>query len=239
MTREISNDGNVLINYLDQFNLKDSLKNPQYINSLKSMHKKAYGYLLFVAEMEQLQASGISMTSSSLLYYKETGSDLIQSIFCWTLGSYKTANIMLRSSIETFLKAVLGNTNEEIYDEKSIYRLFEIASDHPCFGSDLGKELFGTIHSMYKELCMVAHSAKNIDLGTIASLDFLPRFDLKLSNSFNSKFLRLLDTILGFIMLNHSNEIQKMHSLNKSVFLSTITFTTKRKITEVLAVSQS
>ncbi|MFD0682414.1 MULTISPECIES: hypothetical protein [unclassified Paenibacillus] len=234
MSREISQDAAVLTTYLKDFDLSESISNPQYLNYLKSMHKKSYGYLLFLAELEQQYKEISLVTELSITYYKETASDLMQSIFCWSVGSYKTANLTLRSAIETFLKAILGNDNAGIYDEKSVYKIFEIASQHSFFLNDIGKNYYTTIHALYKELCMFAHSARNVDLGSIASLNLLPRYDHKMSSNFNSFYLKLLDSILGIILLNYNALINNMHPLNKGIFLSTMTLKTKKEIFEAI-----
>ncbi|WP_055106883.1 hypothetical protein [Paenibacillus ihumii] len=232
MSRKISQDADLLIEYLREFDLNDCLKEDNYIILLKSMHRKAYGYLLFIAELEVLQRNVKIISDLSLIYYKETTSDIIQSLFCWATGSYKAANIMLRSSIETFLKATLGTENEEIYDEKSIYKLFEKASEHEFFSSSVGLNKYGIIHGIYKDLCKFAHSARDINLGTITSINLLPRFNQKLAKEYNVVFLKLLDSILSVTLLNFETVVNQMHSLNKDLFLSTLTLNDKKEIFE-------
>lgn len=234
MSREITEDVAVLTKYLTEFNLGKSVCNPDYINNLKSMHKKAFGFLLFFVELNKQNSEEPVLSKISIRYLNETGSDIIQSLFSWAVGSYKSANMMLRSSIETFLKAIIGNEDDKIYDEKSVYTIFENAKLHSFFTSELGKKKLQIMHSVYRELCMISHSAREIELGTITSLNHLPRYDRDLARKYKSVYHRQIEAMLCMILFNFYRNVLKMHPLNRDTFLSTVTLTTKKEVFDII-----
>ena len=58
-------------------------------------------------------------------YIVESSSDILSGVFHSINGSYKSARIMLRSSIETFLKGFCEQDIEGILEEKRIYVIFD------------------------------------------------------------------------------------------------------------------
>lgn len=235
MSREIAKDCELFIDYIRKYNLSHLCDNEQFIIDLKTMHRKVYGYLLFTAELCQQNQSSKSFDQMVIDYFKETGSDLMQSIFSWANGSYKSSKLLLRSSIETFIKACLGDEDREVFEEKSLYKLFDIAKNHSYFKGEIRDRHFERIHNSYKILCMTAHSAPTIELASISSMKMLPRYDFKLSREFSNLFNNTLESMLSSILLNFHSIVHSMHMLNKSVFLSTLTLTSKKEIMEYIS----
>lgn len=233
MSREVSNDCGILISFLKEYSLTQLFENPQYVTELKSVHKKVYGYLLFITEIEQRTLD----SNMALEYYKESGSDLMQSIFCWANGSYKSSKLMLRSAIETFIKASLGNDIPEVFEEKSLYRLFDLAKSHRCYSGEIREKYFNKIHSSYKILCMTAHSAPTIDLATVSSMKMLPRYDSSSSKEYSILLINVIESVLSLILINHYSTVHSMHTLNRDIFLSTLTLTSKREIIESMSIA--
>lgn len=227
MSREISEDSKLLINFLKEFSFLKQIENEEFQNKVKSLHKKTYGYLLFIAELNQQKSEQKDL---NIWYFQESGSDLLQSIFCWVTGSYKSANLMLRSSIETFLKAILGENDNSIYEEKSMYKIFDLAYESVMFRGDIRNRYLNEIHSRYKDLCAVAHSDQNIPLGTITSLKWLPQYDENISKQYHSLSLKLVELYLGVLLLSFHDSYLNMHALNKDIFLSAVSTTIKKEI---------
>jgi hypothetical protein len=230
MVREISTDVTTFIEFLRDYNLSDQLNNQKYLEHLKTMHKKAYGYILFIAELDIMFEE--TLNEDILKSFKEAGSDIMQSIFCWANGAYKPAKLLLRSALETYVKASVGFQSGEIFEEKSIYKIFETAKESNFYKSEIGNRNYHIIHDAYKVLCMTAHNSLSIDLGSINSMKLLPRFDTKISNEFKSLFLKVLEAKLANLLLNFHVEFHKMHPMNRVLFLSTISLSSKREIFE-------
>ncbi|MCM3623982.1 hypothetical protein M4D70_17280 [Brevibacillus borstelensis] len=235
MSREITKDCDKLIYYLKEYDLTPLCNNNEYIIDLKSMHKKVYGYLLFTTELEQQNQSISCINDMVIDYFKESGSDMMQSVFSWANGSYKSSKLLLRSSIETFVKACIGNDDQEVFEEKSLYKLFDTAKDHSYFSGDPREKYFERIHNSYKVLCMTAHSAPTIDLASISAMKILPRYDAKASKEFSKLFTSTIEAMLSTAFLNYHSTVNNMHLFNRSIFLSSLSLTSKREISEYIS----
>ena len=127
MTREISADFQILEEFIQKFNLSTIAGNQELLRQIKPMHKKLYSLMTFVVEVSYSNKNGNLFTDNGLRYLKESVSDLGQALFCWIQGAYKPSNLILRSSIETFIKSISGEKEPTIYKEKSMYKVFDIA----------------------------------------------------------------------------------------------------------------
>lgn len=92
--------------------------NEEFVDEFKKVHKKALGYLVIYSEMEKQNITRRHLDNKALFYLKESVSDVLQSVFAWVNGAYKAADLLLRSSIENFNKAIIGNVNNDVYTEK-------------------------------------------------------------------------------------------------------------------------
>lgn len=92
-----------------------------------------------------------------LCLFSEHFSDLVGSLACAIHGNYKSANFLLRSSVENIVRGMAGVTSQMAVQTTSVYKLFEIASTEPLF---LGKaeSHFKAMHQIYGELCLFVHS---------------------------------------------------------------------------------
>ncbi|WP_017754235.1 hypothetical protein [Calidifontibacillus oryziterrae] len=230
MSREISQDCKQLIDFFQNYNFGAYLSNHIFKERLTSMHKKVFGFLTFIAEVEFQNSQEKFIDLKSLDYLKESGSDLIQSLFCWVNGTYKPAEMLLRSSIETYIKAILGNTDDEVFKEKSMYKLFDLAKDHPFFkGNTRKEEYFSIIHSNYKMLCMTTHTATIDNLISVDTLKLLPRFNPKTSEQFSQLYLSTVNMFLGVVLINFHASIYNMHPINRTNFFDTIPLAIKKQ----------
>lgn len=232
MSREVSIDSKKLVEFFKNYNIESQFLNTLFETELKSMHKKIYGFLLFVMEVEYQNSQESFIEEKSLFYLKESSSDMMQALFCWVNGAYKPAELMLRSSIETYLKAVIGNTFEEIYNEKSMYKIFDLAKVHSFFSSDISNKSFATIHNNYKILCMTAHTADINKLSSLTTMRLLPMFNGKQSKAYTKLFINTLDAMLASLFNNYYSKVYSMHPMNLSAFVSTIPLAMKKEIHE-------
>jgi hypothetical protein len=234
MTREISQDCMQLISFFQTYNFESQLANSKFKSELTTMHKKVFGYLTFIAEVEFQNSQVKFLNDKSIGYFKESGSDLIQSLFCWVNGTYKPAEMLLRSSIETFIKAILGISDDKIFIEKSMYKLFELVGDHTFFKGDYRKEEYlARIHSNYKLLCMTTHTATLDNLISVDTLKLLPRFNSKTSEHFSSLYLSTINMILGTVLINFRDKVFNMHPKNRTNFFDAIPLKIKNEIMSI------
>ncbi len=228
MSRRISDDFTAFNNYVTNYNLSAYISSPQQIEACKAMHKKLFGLLVISAELS-LQKE----CESSTPFLNETASDLLLSLFCVAQGMYKPAKLQLRCSIENFLKAVIMISRPEITDEKSVYAIFEIATNDEHFSTSFGKKCVESLHNDYAILCRTVHSDPNA-LNPTNALEYLPRYNPEILQEISTLFVRIVDTCSSILYLNFPKAVDKMHPDNKKDFLDSLTRTAKRNVVKTL-----
>ncbi len=227
MSREVRADFEKLEDFFKEVSLADHFSNRKFVEHLKTMHKKAYAILLYTCERDFQKSQ--ELDEHAIDYVNETLSDLLQVTYCWCNGLYKTSQLQLRSAIEMFVKGIAGNENEKVFEEKNVYRVFELAKDTSWFSSALGAQYLINLHQVYAELCAAVHGAKQINLELISALGSIPNYDDRKASELVAQFCRTLDYIIGIILLN-SHVINNMHHVNRQSFLDALPRTMKSEI---------
>lgn len=231
MSRIMSQDAEKLKEFLNTYTLNSQFANSDFGNQLVSIHKKVFGYLIFCSEMEFQNVNESKLDETCRSYINESLSDIIQAYFCWINGAYKGANLLLRSSIETFIKAVIGITDNSVYVEKSVYKIFEMAEANPFLQKSQQNTNYSVLlHNEYGELCKYTHTATKKNMVEISALGMLPKFDVVQSKTFTKNILRVLNILLGFLLNNFPNIVYSMHVNNQRVFFEAIPNTIKKEI---------
>ncbi len=192
MTRVFENDFHEFETYLEQYNLQSVCKSEDYKKALRKSHKRFLAFLYatsFVLYRESestpdiLNDSYLCQNSSKHSLLLSVKADLNSSIFCSTHGTYKAANVCLRSSIENFIRYIAGIWITEAYNEMSIFNLFDY-SRSVLFFTD---ESLGRLRAIYKELCKYVHSDDSVQCD-ISVLAQLPHIDTKQLNLWEEKY---------------------------------------------------
>ena len=118
MGKYANEDTDKLRQYFEDYELKHIFLNAEFVGEFKKVHKKALGYLVIYSEMEKQNTVRKYLDDKALFYLKESVSDVLQSVFAWVNGAYKASDLLLRSSIENFNKAIIGNVNIDVYIER-------------------------------------------------------------------------------------------------------------------------
>lgn len=227
MSREITADFSSLEAFIRSFNLSSICDEPDLLSSLKPLHKRMFSLMTFVAELDQEKHGEIYISAEGLVYLKESASDLGQALFCWLQGAYKPANLILRSSIETFIKSLAGQENNSVFSEKRVYQVFELASETKYF-KGLCSNSFSNIHSSYKRLCLMAHSAGVANMSHISALKTFPVFSPQEAPKFCNEFVSILNMVLSILYVNFFKFIHTMHHQNFNNFVCSVPKSIKR-----------
>src|SRR5690554_4190998 len=174
--RIVKEDFDDLKKYIECFNISPLLKDKNYLNFISTCHKKYYSFFIASIEFESCY------NSNSYKFVKETNSDLATSLFHIMTGSYKSARLLLRSSIECFLKSFTLDSLSDIDKEKSVYEIFDKVKNLSYFKNEPQKSEFKIIHNTYKELCKDVHASDKINMAQIDALDLLPSYSEKDAN---------------------------------------------------------
>jgi len=217
VARETADDFASLLTYLESYSLKHNLVENQFCNELKVWHKKLFSLLVFEAEARHIK-DDVVFAVHGLPYLGESCSDFAQACFCWMHGAYKPSAIMLRSGIETFVKASVCDARPDLLLESSVFRLMDAACEEPAFQGNAAV-LFDRLRQEYGTLCAVVHTATENDFGNIGALRLFPKFESTHATSLVRQACLILDRILGVLLQRGRKLLPKFHHRNRENFL--------------------
>lgn len=227
MTRECSTDFNKIIEYVDGYKISDNLTHTEYVQSLKRMHKCYFSAISWSAELQHEGEKFLSEYSNSnediVFRLSETVSDLGSSFFNWINGNYKTSRVMLRVSIENFVRAISGLEAKSQLTEKSVYKVFDIASKQTIFNGAATfatKSCYENLHNEYKVLCADAHTATVQNMERLTSLADFPAFQNEKSNGTADIYIRVSKNITSIFCIVFNEFFHSMHHRNRENILN-------------------
>ena len=229
MSRRIGEDFLKLNEFLGGYTLYTYNSCQEEIEECKTMHKKLYGLMVFIAEYCH-QNSSTSFVSE---YLDEMASDLLLSLFNWVQGMYKPAKLELRCGIENFLKSILSIDTPTAIKEKSVYEIFDLAKADKHFDGKFGQTRINQIRNIYVILCRTVHSSPS-EIHSTSALNLLPKYEKSLSQEVVKLFIDILENCLGILYFNYPIIVDSMHPENKKDFFDCLSKTTKSKIYEIL-----
>lgn len=216
MSRIVKKDFEELVNYIENFNLKSLLNESGYSAHISSYHKKYFSFFVLTTELEN------SIPEKEYLYLKEANSDLVTSLFHLMTGNYKSCKLLIRSSIECFLKGFALSFIPDINQEKSVYELFDKIKALSYFEKEPFKSEFKNVHNLYKLLCKDVHTAEKVNMADINSLDFFPKYSKRKANQIIDVILKLIPTYCFLLANKYNNEFHKIHHSHKDLIISSI-----------------
>lgn len=225
MSREIKSDFSNLKDFIAKYNLRELSTNAEFINILSKQHKKFYSYLTGIAELSSLyhdKSINPLIAEKQINYILESCSDIGCSLFEMVHGAYKASKMMLRSSIETFLKGFNLDDIPNLDQEKSIFKVFEKVKVLPFFLTEPQNKIFGKIHSVYKVLCQDTHTATTINMLQITALKYFPTFNLNEAEKVSKYLIELVSLYNSLICIKYNNHFHRMHHRNKENIIKNI-----------------
>src|SRR5690554_3263516 len=140
MSREVKNDFLILKQFIEVYSLRNILDD-DFVISLSRFHKKYYAYLTVVGELQNSSENDElqNLSKEQLLFISESCSDIGTSFFNLFHGAYKSSKLILRSSIETFIKGFTMDEYQNVTKETSLYEIFRVVKTLEFFQSDLAK----------------------------------------------------------------------------------------------------
>lgn len=224
MSREIPSDLKALLGFFEQYSLKVLEGNGHFVSTISRVHKKYFSFLTFIAEINRQGPDQVqpSISDCQKEYLTESCSDIGNAIFVMVHGAYKPSRMMLRSSIETFLKGFNADEIQNILTEKSIFAMFESVKRLPFFQVDPAKSILASLHADYKELCKDIHTATKANMEHLTALEYFPAYNKKASDSISEICSRLTSNFLTLACLKYKYVFLKMHHLNRENVLVSV-----------------
>ena len=139
-------------------------------NFFKPVHKYIFSYMNYIHEINNEEDY---LPKESLCYLNESLSDIIQSVHSFSLGMIKPSELILRSSIENFIRAISSSMKIDLLEERRIYKLFEESEKMDIFSENT--DYFNNLKNSYSNLCRSTHSSLE-EHRNISSFDEVNQF---------------------------------------------------------------
>ena len=220
MSREVTNDFVRLRDFFANYTTAANIGNAAFVKFLSAYHKKYLAYLTHVAE---LSAYKTAPTLSGLCekqydFFSESCSDCGLALFDAVNGNYKASRLLLRSSIENFMKAISLDEDGTIDQESSVYNLFNRVKAVSFFaGSAELMTLFTAIHQEYKGLCMDVHTATVANMTHLSALKSFPTFDQKQADGVMRVAKVLINSYVTLLAVKYNAHYHSIGYVNKEV----------------------
>lgn len=229
MNRLIQNDYDKIVGFFNDYSLKEISTNEYFNVQSKNMHRKLYSLILFINEMKKQNTDYEYISNVAFLYFCDVAADLIMSYFCWINGAYKPAELQLRSSIESFLKAVSYDEKPQIITLKNVYEVFDLSLDTNSFSNEICKKKYDLLKDTYSKLCATAHGALD-KLSDIGALIKFPEYDVTLAKVVVNNFERIINSYLCVIYWCFYENVYLMHEFNRELFFQGLLKADKRDV---------
>ena len=230
MSRIVKDDFGGLINFVKSYSLEALTDDQDFLSFISTIHKKFYSYLVLIEEFRLCKddiAKKPVLSKGQFDYLQESVSDCGQCLFLAMNGCYKGARLLLRSSIENFLKGICLDEVPQIITEKSVYQVFEDAELANVFKKN---ELIKDLHSIYGDLCMYVHTAGSTHMSGVSALKFFPHFNKEEADKLSVVFIRLLPIFVTALCLKFNCQYHYINYQNKEVIGSIILDDYKKQV---------
>lgn len=225
MSREIKKDFEDLVKFVKDYNLKHLSENNEFKFFVSKTHKKYFSYLTLIAELQNYLNTtefDYNIIEKEFNFLKESCSDTGNSFFLAFHGSYKASKLILRSSIETFIKGFFLSFIIDIDEETSIFEMFRKVRALPFSNLEPNKSLLNSIHNKYKLLCRDVHTATDVNMANISALNYFPNFDEDEANNLSSLITELISEYITLLCIKYNNQFHVFHYENKKIILNSV-----------------
>ena len=219
MARMVNQDFDELLGFFSNDNLNNQRRVHNVRIRISAFHKKYYAYLILIEELRASKdraGSILHIDETQFSYLQESCSDLGQALFLVIHGCYKGAKLLIRSSIENFLKGVAFDEDVTIVTTKSVYEVIEKAEATSLFGG-AKHDLHTLLHDIYAKLCQDVHTADVAHMSSISALGHSPYFDSNISEQIFDNFKRLVNVYVTLLAIKYNVFYHTIGYENKQV----------------------
>lgn len=225
MSREINLDFQELREFLNGYDLSLLLANNEFLTFISQQHKKFFSYLTAIAEFQNyvnISDFKTPLLESQFSFIKESCSDSGIAFFSSFHGSYKASKLIMRSSIETFLKGFNLDELPGLNEETSMYELFRHVKSLNFYSSEPQKSIINSIHHSYKKLCADVHTASEVNMANISALNYFPSFEESQAKIVANYSLSLIPNYLTLLCLKYNEQFHHFHYNNTKIIMLAI-----------------
>jgi hypothetical protein len=223
-----------LTDYFSSFSLKTLMSDGEFAKSLKSLYESFHPLLIwcnYFRSNPPEQFPKIEQFIKFQDYFEEMTSDLCQAIFLYAQGLYKPGLLLIRSSIENFLKCIGLFENKPVLEMKSVYDLFDFVKRFPIIASTADqKKEFDRIHTNYIKLCAFVHTKDNTFMSFTTALGHVPSFDRNKAGCYLEICQKVISSFQIFIAIMFVKKIKKLHHSDQDLILDNIPKRIKKQL---------
>ena len=212
MSRLIKEDFDKLCTFIKDYSLSDVLEIDDAKKLLSSFHKKYFAYLVLIEEIHhkiEQYDEVLKMPKEQYEYLQESCSDVGQAFFLTFHGCYKGAKLLLRSSIENFLKGSCLDEDKSLPSTKRVYEVFDRARATGTF-KETKANLYVQLHSEYALLCQDVHTADVSHMASITALNHFPSFHNKDAGNILKMVQKIIPIYITTIALKYNSAYHSM-----------------------------
>lgn len=232
MSRDIKADFETLLDFIDQYSIASLKDDEQFRVHLSQIHKKYYAFIALIFELENSTPKVFNTKQRNFLL--ESVSDIGNSLFLAINGAYKPARLMLRSSIETFLKGFVIDVLPDVDREKQIHKMLDDIKALPFFNDQPNKQLFDVLNDCYSILCEDTHTARKSNMQHTSSLNYFPQKSYTALEGVSKMSMKLVAAFLTLLCLKFSEAYHQIHHKNKQTILDNIPKKYRPKINNIV-----
>lgn len=215
MSRLIQEDFCKLCDFIKSYRIEGIIVNEEAKTILSTYHKKYFAYLILIEELHQhINDTTFDNYLSTPQYdfLQESCSDVGQAFFLLFHGCYKGAKLLLRSSIENYLKAIGMDENPKLPTTKSVYEVFDVTKTTKAFRGNKEK-LHSQLRDEYVNLCQDVHTADKMHMSSISALSHFPCILINEASAITKMVQRLVSIYVTIIALKY-NQIYHLQNFN-------------------------
>lgn len=218
MSRLIKDDFDKLCTFIKDYSLSDVLEIEDAKKLLSSYHKNYFAYLVLIEEIHHKveQKDEALMSKEQYEYLQESCSDVGQAFFLIFHGCYKGAKLLLRSSIENFLKGSCLDEDNSLPSTKSVYEVFDKAKATGTF-KEAKARLHAQLHNEYALLCQDVHTADVSHMASIAALNHFPSFQKDDACNISKMVQKIIPIYITTIALKYNSAYHSMSYNHKDI----------------------
>lgn len=219
MSRLLKEDFKELCNFIKDYGLSGILANKDAKACLSSYHKKYFAYLIIVEVLHHALGDRNLQnkpTKQQYEYLQESCSDVGQAFFLLFHGCYKGAKLLLRSSIENFLKSVSMDEDSSIITTKSVYEVFDKAKAISVFNGSK-RQLHSLLHNEYALLCQDVHTANQKHMASISAMSHFPSFLPNEAKEVTKNVQCLIPIYVTLLALKYNQIYHSMEFMHKEI----------------------
>lgn len=167
-----------LVSFLEGYKLEEVLRDPQLNQRLSQSFKKYYPLLLLEGGIDRKPPwSNNQKTEVFRLYFRESISDICQSLLLTVQGFYKPAQLSLRSGLENWVRCIGLAQDQGVLSLTSVFELMDLVKATPIVtSSKMSKQYFDTIRSRYSILCGYVHTTNASHMALTTAAGSFPRY---------------------------------------------------------------